>query len=89
MTQGNRRFSLVSLASTIAIKEEVGCFWSSEGFSQVIPHRGGEPALFCSYSAASLTAQVIVYRSGRRLTAEWPEEKVTEGVDPRDQAFDE
>jgi hypothetical protein len=37
----------------------MGCFHSSEGFSQAVPESGGLPALFCSYSAASLTAQVF------------------------------
>ncbi len=36
----------------------LGRFLSSEGFSQAILLSGGlSPALFCSYSAASLTAQ--------------------------------
>jgi len=36
----------------------MGCFRSSEGFSQAVLLSGGlSPALFCSRSAASLTAQ--------------------------------
>ena len=38
----------------------VGCFQSSEGFSQAILNLEDSPALFCSYSAASLTAQAFL-----------------------------
>ena len=41
------------------LREVVGCFQSSEGFSQVIPDLEDSPALFCSHSAASLTAQGV------------------------------
>jgi hypothetical protein len=34
----------LSEGKRIALRGSVGCFRSSEGFSQVIPHRGGAPA---------------------------------------------
>jgi hypothetical protein len=52
----------ITTQSTPALRsasEGVGCFRSSEGFSQVISHSDDFPALFCSYAAASLTAQAL------------------------------